>query len=146
LCHMMAKNLYDREFVKKWVIGFDELRQHLHTRKYTPEWAESVTGVPAQTIKTLAENFAAAKPAAIFCNAGISHQLNAFDTYRALAFLAAVSGNIGVPGGGCNFMHNTWPGDLHLPPLQVKTPAKGEALPVGPEYFAESILTGKPYR
>lgn len=62
------------------------------------------------------------------------------------AFLAAVTGNIGRPGGGCNFMHNTWPGDLHLPPLESEEPKRREALPVGPDYFAESILTGRPYR
>jgi anaerobic selenocysteine-containing dehydrogenase len=69
----------------------------------------------------------------IFCNAGISHPLGAFDTSRALAFLAAVTGNIGVAGGGCNFMHNTWPGGLNLPALTVKTPPRGTALPVGPD-------------
>src|SRR5262249_53570232 len=57
------------------------------------------------------------------------------------------TGNVGVPGGGCNFMHNTWPGDLHLPPLSVRPPeVKDRAMPVGPDWFAESILNGKPYR
>jgi len=38
-------------------------------------------------------------------------------------------------------------GDLHLPPLGVKPPAITEtALPVGPDWFAESILSGRPYR
>jgi anaerobic selenocysteine-containing dehydrogenase len=145
LSHVISKNLHDPAFVKQWVLGFDELKKHLLEKKYTPEWAEGMTGVPAAKIKEIAEGYATAKPAAIFCNAGISHQLNAFDTYRALAFLAAITGNVGVPGGGCNFMHNTWPGDLHLPPVQAKTPAKGEALPVGPDWFAESILNGRPY-
>src|SRR5262249_27062324 len=53
----------------------------------------------------------------------------------------------GVPGGGCNFMHNTWPGDLHLPPLAVKPPAiTDKAMPVGPDWFAESVLNARPYR
>src|SRR5205807_10170432 len=52
----------------------------------------------------------------------------------------------GVNGGGCNFMHNTWPGGLNLPPVTSTTPARVAALPVGPDSFAESILTGKPYR
>jgi anaerobic selenocysteine-containing dehydrogenase len=146
LAHITTKELHDRQFIAKWAVGFDQLKKHLQEAKYTAEWAESVTGVAAAKIREIGEGYATARPAAIFCNAGISHQLNAFDTYRALAFLATITGNIGVPGGGCNFMHNTWPGDLHLPPLEVKAPAKGEALPVGPDYFAESILTGKPYR
>jgi anaerobic selenocysteine-containing dehydrogenase len=146
LWHVVDKELYDAAFVRKWVVGFDELAKHLATNKYTPEWAAGVCGVPAADIRTMAEEYAKAKPAAIFCNAGISHQLNAFDTYRAITFLAAITGNVGVPGGGCNFMHNTWPGGLNLPPLTAKVPARGKALPVGPDYFAESILTGKPYR
>jgi anaerobic selenocysteine-containing dehydrogenase len=145
LYHITAHELYDKDFVKRWVIGFDRLRDHLFERRYSPEWAERVTGVPARRIRHIAEGYAKSKPAAIFCNAGISHQLNAFDTYRTLAFLAAITGNIGVNGGGCNFMHNTWPGGLNLPPIEGTTPKKEAALPVGPDYFAESILTGKPY-
>lgn len=143
LQHIISRNRYDKAFVQRWVLGFAELRDHVND--YTPDWAAGVTGVPAATIRQLAEDYATAKPAAIFCNAGISHQLGAFDTYRVLTFLAAVTGNIGVPGGGCNFMHNTWPGDLRLPELTTSTPPLEQALPVGPDYFAESILTGRPY-
>ncbi len=145
LHHVLTKELYDKAFVAKWVLGFKELDAHVRDKSYTPEWAEGVTGVPAAKIRQVAEMYAAAKPAAIFCNAGISHQLNAFDTYRALAFLAAITGNVGVNGGGCNFMHNTWPGGLNLPPVKEALPKKDVGLPVGPDYFAESILTGKPY-
>jgi anaerobic selenocysteine-containing dehydrogenase len=146
LHHIVTTGRYDKSFVERWVLGFEELREHLVRHQYTPAWAAKVTGVPEKTITAIAEEYAAAKPAAIFCNAGISHQLGAFDTYRALAFLAAVTGNIGVPGGGCNFMHNTWPGDLKLPPLTVDVPDLTNALPVGPDYFAESILTKRPYQ
>ncbi len=176
LGHIVRQDLYDKAFVAKWVLGFDELKKHLAEKNYTPEWAESVTTIPAAKIRAIAEGYARAKPAAIFCNAGISHQLSAFDTYRTLAFLAAITGNIGVNGGGCNFMHNTWPGGLNLPELvsrpagavdqpadnaaggradamapvnraaPVVTPQKGEALPVGPDWFAESILHKRPYQ
>ncbi len=168
LHHIISKELYDKGFVERWVLGFDELRRHVAERGYTPDWAAEVTGVPAATIRQLAGDYATAKPAAIFCNAGISHQIGAFDTYRTLAFLAAITGNVGVNGGGCNFMHNTWPGDLKLPPIgpvataksapalpetehpevvnqSAATPEKGIALPVGPDWFAEAILHGRPY-
>jgi anaerobic selenocysteine-containing dehydrogenase len=145
LHHILANDLHDKAFVRKWVLGFDALKRHILEHRYTPEWAAEVTDLPAGTIRALAERYARTRPAAIFCNAGISHQIGAFDTYRALAFLAAITGNVGVPGGGCNFMHNTWPGGLNLPALTGATPKKREALPVGPDYFAEAILTGKPY-
>ncbi len=145
LQHVIAKDLHDKAFVERWILGFEELKRYLKDGGTTPAWAEQVTGVPAAKIRQIAEEYATAKPAAIFCNAGISHQINAFDTYRVLAFLAAITGNVGVAGGGCNFMHNTWPGGLNLPPLKGQTPKKDVALPVGPDAFAEAILTGKPY-
>lgn len=151
LSHIVEAGLYDKAFVAKWVLGFDELKTHLAEKGYTPEWAEQVTTIPAAKIREIAEGYAGAKPAAIFCNAGISHQLSAFDTYRTLAFLAAITGNVGINGGGCNFMHNTWPGGLNLPEMasgdgEVKLPKKGETLPVGPDWFAESILNQRPYQ
>lgn len=147
LGHVVEKKLYDAAFIRRWVLGFDELAGHLKVNGYAPAWAAKVCDVSERQIVELAEGYAAARPAAIFSNAGISHQLNAFDTYRVLAMLAAVTGNVGVPGGGCNFMHNTWPGDLHLPPLAVKPPeVKDQAMPVGPDWFAESVLNARPYR
>ena len=145
LHEVVASGLEDKAFVAKWVLGFAELKKHLLDHGYTPQWAAEITGVPAEQIRNLARDYATTKPAAIFCNAGISHQLGAFDTYRTLTFLAAITGNIGVPGAGCNFMHNTWPGGLNLPPIAGKTPDRGEELPVGPDWFAESILAEKPY-
>ncbi|AQZ63581.1 Anaerobic dehydrogenases, typically selenocysteine-containing [[Actinomadura] parvosata subsp. kistnae] len=146
LHEVISEELHDRAFVRQWVVGFEELRDHVTGKGYTPEWAAGVTGVAATTIRRIAREYATAKPAAIFCNAGISHQLGAFDTYRAIAMLAAITGNVGVPGGGCNFMHNTWPGELGLPPLKAGVPEPGPALPVGPDAFADAILTGRPYR
>lgn len=146
LAHIIASELYDKAFVAQWVLGFEELKAHIAKEGFSPEWAEGVTTIPAATIRTLAEEFAKATPAAIFCNAGVSHQMNAFHTYRALAFLSAITGNIGKPGGGCNFMHNTWPGGLDLPPVAGDVPKKTGPLPVGPDWFATSILEEKPYK
>jgi anaerobic selenocysteine-containing dehydrogenase len=146
IAHILERELHDQAFVSQWVLGFDELKAHVKQEGFSPEWAERMTTVPAATIRTLAEDFARTKPASLFCNAGVSHQLNSFHTYRALAFLSAITGNIGRPGGGCNFMHNTWPGGLNLPALQGTPPEKKTALPVGPDWFATSILDGTPYK
>jgi anaerobic selenocysteine-containing dehydrogenase len=145
IAHILEHDLYDRAFVKKWVRGFDELLAHVQKQGFSPAWAERMTTIPAATIARLATEYARARPAAIFCNAGISHQLKSFHTYRALAFLAAITGNIGCRGGGCNFMHNTWPGDLKLPAIEGEVPALAPQLPVGPDQFANAILDNKPY-
>ncbi len=143
---IVTEELYDRKFVAEWVLGFDALAAHLKEKRYTAEWAAKVCDLEPGQIRELARGFAGARRASIFCNAGISHQLGAFDTYRALAFLSAITGNIGKPGGGCNFMHNTWPGGLSLTPFDGKFPEKSQpSLPVGPDTFAQAILEQKPY-
>lgn len=144
LAHIITKEIYDKKFVSDWVLGFAELKKAIAENQFTPEWAEKITGVPAATIKTVAERYASAKPAAIITNAGIAHHVNAVDTFRVLTFLAAVTGNIGVPGGGANFMHNS-PVGVSLPPIVNPKPIKDAGLPPQPDYFVEAILTGKPY-
>lgn len=57
-----------------WVLGFEQLKKHLQKLKYTPEWAEKVTGVLASKIKQISQDYATTKPAAIFCNAGFHQQ------------------------------------------------------------------------
>jgi anaerobic selenocysteine-containing dehydrogenase len=146
LHHIVTNNLHDAAFVSRWVTGFDELKKHLVDHQYTPEWASGVCDLPVEIIRKVAHDYATTRPAAIFCNAGVSHQVGAFDTYRLLAFLAAITGNIGVAGAGCNFMHNTWPGALNLPPIQGAVPnIDSPGLPVGPDWFASAILEQTPY-
>jgi anaerobic dimethyl sulfoxide reductase subunit A len=66
----------------------------------TPEQAEEITGVPVEEIRTLARAYAAAKPATIRMYYGVSRTLNSTLACRAMITLAALTGNIGVPGGG----------------------------------------------
>lgn len=142
--HIIEKSLHDKKFVAKWVLGFDNLKKHVKEKGMTPEWAEEVTGVPADVIRRVAEKYAKTKPGAIITNAGIAHHVNAVDTFRVLTFLASITGNIGIPGGGANFMHNA-PVDLSLPPIINRQPITEPGLPPHPDYFTEAILTGKPY-
>ena len=77
-----------------FAIVLDELR------RWTPERAESVTGIPAATIVKVARAYAAAKPAAILMGGGSNHWYHGDLTGRAFALLAALTGNIGKSGGG----------------------------------------------
>ena len=55
MAHTIIKeNLYDRAFVEKWVIKFDEVKRHVEP--LTPEWAEEITAVPAGRIRELARS------------------------------------------------------------------------------------------
>ncbi len=94
---IIGEKLYDAAFVARWTHGFDALAAHV--RKYTPEWAEPITWVPAEKIRAAARLFATTKPAMLEWGCAIEHTPKCIQTIRALSMLPALTGNIDVPGG-----------------------------------------------
>ena len=112
---IVSKGLYDQAFCDRHVLGFDEAtlpegapagssyRAYLMGEAdgivKTPEWAEPITGIPAETIRRLAIEFGSTKPAAI--QGGYAPGRTAFGEqfHRAAYALAAITGNTGVVGG-----------------------------------------------
>lgn len=98
LLHVVIKEeLYNKEFVEKWTVGFDRLA--LHVEKYTPEWAEEITTVPSDTIREFARIYATSKPATIFWGNALDHCDYGFDAHRCIQILLSICGNLDVPGG-----------------------------------------------
>ncbi|WP_459947504.1 molybdopterin-containing oxidoreductase family protein [Desulfocastanea catecholica] len=99
MIHVIVKEkLYDQEFIEKHTVGFDKLVPHVE--KYTPEWAEEYTWVPAEEIRKLARLFAGTKGASIYQGTCTQDQTaNGTQNSRAFAVLQVITGNINVPGG-----------------------------------------------
>lgn len=94
---IIHEGLYDSEFVEKWTVGFDPLKDRV--KQYTPKWAEEITWVPAEKIEAAARLYATTKPAAMTWGNKLEHSPNSFQTGRAVALLPALTGNVDVPGG-----------------------------------------------
>jgi anaerobic selenocysteine-containing dehydrogenase len=98
MAHTIIKeNLYDRAFVENWVIKFDEIRKHVES--LTPEWAEKITGVPAEGIRKLARLYATAEGAVIQDGNGLDMHTIGVDMVRSICLLIALTGNIDKKGG-----------------------------------------------
>ncbi len=97
---IIEEKLYDADFIDKRVDGFDAFAAEI--RDCTPEWAETVTGVPAQAIRESARLYANANVAAIYWGMGISQSVHGTDNALSLANLALLTGNLGKAGGGLN--------------------------------------------
>ncbi len=82
------------------------LKQHF--ARYSPEWAEEISGVPASTIRKVARDFAQIHPACIMSYRGAIAHFNGNDTERAIQTLAAITGNIDNPGGRCKAVGPKW--------------------------------------
>jgi DMSO reductase family type II enzyme molybdopterin subunit len=77
---------------------FELLRQRLE--RYTPEEASRITGVGAQTIRTVAREFARAKAGLILASWGSCKHYHSDLVQRAMILLLALCGHHGKPGGG----------------------------------------------
>lgn len=76
--------------------------------EYPLEKASAVTGVPAGAILRLARDYAATSPAALILGWGAQRYFNGHQPFRAAATLAALTGNLGVSGGGASHFF-LWP-------------------------------------
>ena len=94
---LVNEGLFDEDFVKKWTVGFEELRAHI--QNYSPQKVSEITWVDAETIEKVARFYATNKPACIQSGNAVDHSVNSFQTARALSILRAITGNLGVPGG-----------------------------------------------
>ena len=96
---IIGEQLHDPSFVQQHTVGFDELAAHV--KDYTPAWAAGVTGIPAERIVALARAYAAAKPAMVVVGGSSMHKgPNGWHASRAIGCLPALTGNLGIEGGG----------------------------------------------
>ncbi len=112
---MVTEGLYDAPFVRTHCVGFDSSQMpegcegEENYRDYlmgardgvpkTPEWAEPITAVPRETIARLAREYATLRPGVLYQGYGMQRRAYGEQVVRAGCVLAALAGNVGVPGG-----------------------------------------------
>jgi anaerobic dimethyl sulfoxide reductase subunit A len=110
-----SEGLHDQAYLDRHVLGFDEAHlpagapagasYHAYLMgdadgvSKTPEWAAEITGIPAETLRRLAIEFATSKPAALQGGYAPGRTVHGEQFHRAAYALAAMTGNVGVPGG-----------------------------------------------
>lgn len=103
-----SEELWDREWFDVWS-NYPAEKLAAHLKQYTPEWAESESGVPAEAIRRIAREFADAAPrCTTICNRGSHAHRNGFYNDRAITMLNALVGNMGQEGGWCWHPNGSW--------------------------------------
>lgn len=112
---IVEEGLQDQDFLDRCCLGFDKAHMpegvdpsecvlsYLTGEKdgvaKTPEWAAAITGVPAETIRSLAIRYATARPAALVQGFGAQRHAYGEQGARGGILLACMTGNVGVSGG-----------------------------------------------
>jgi len=97
---IIANDLHNTAFIENATAGFDDYAATVE--KYTLDYAERETGIPAESIRELAHAYARADRAEICWTLGITEHHNAVDNVVALINLALLTGHVGRYGSGLN--------------------------------------------
>lgn len=95
---IIQEKLYDRDFVGKYCVGFEELRRR--AKEYPLERVAEITWIPKEKIVEAARLFATTKPASLHLRLGVGGmKVTSTQTSRAIQCLIALLGNIDIQGG-----------------------------------------------
>jgi len=97
---IISEGLQDASFIENRTEGFEEMKAAV--KKYTPEYVETITGIPADDLRAAARVYATAEKAAILYSMGITQHTSGTNNVMSVANLAMLTGNIGKPGTGVN--------------------------------------------
>jgi len=96
--YIIDSGLAKMDFVNKWVNHFDEYKKSLEP--FTLEYAETITGITAATLTTVAHEIIQADGVCILFAMGVTQHCGGSDTATALSNLLLVTGNYMRPGAG----------------------------------------------
>ncbi len=152
---MLQEDLYDEDFAENWCHGFDELRNY--TQHFSPAVAENITGIPAETIRSLARRICQATGACPVMYTGLEYSNSGIQAIRAVLALFSLAGHLDMPGGiGLGMLDTHFPinrscnqknPNIDLAVARDKVPIysdyRGESHASG---LVDSVLHGDPYR
>jgi len=140
---IIRKDLYDHEFVEKYIVGFEEFKKRVS--EYDRKTVSDITWVDMNTIGQIAHAFATYGPSTIFtAPAGMNHYTNGTWTARAVHSLLAVCGYLGMSGGGFQYLSSdNSPFNGEAISLSKLLPASVKPIVPSGTYVPEFVLSQK---
>ncbi|WP_283672388.1 molybdopterin-dependent oxidoreductase [Clostridium perfringens] len=97
---IISKGLQDEDFINKYVLGFQEYKDHLEN--FDLDYLSYECGIEIEDIEKLTKYYCE-KNSSIYLGYGMQKYKNGGNTIRAIDALGALTGQIGVKGGGVNY-------------------------------------------
>lgn len=140
LCHtLLTENLHDPTFLARYTVGFDRVAAYLSGAEdgiaKSAGWAAALCAVPADDIRALARRMAAGRTF-IMMSWSLQRADHGEQPYWMAVTLAAMLGQIGLPGGGFGFGYGSVNGvgnaahEIAWPSLPQGENAVGDFIPV----------------
>src|SRR5690606_9674388 len=121
---LVAEDLHDREFLARYTVGFEKFLPYLmgqtDGRPKDADWAAAICGVPAERLRSLAREMAGTRTM-IATAWGLQRADHGEQPFWMTVALAALLGQIGLPGGGFGFGYGCEAG-MGAPRRRIPTP------------------------
>ncbi len=151
---IIEEELFDHDFVTRWTVGFEELKEHVAS--FTLEEVERETWVPMDQILKAARMFTSGRPSILGPGNALEGTVAALQTCRAVSILNGLTGSVGIPGGLIIKEQDQFyrPGRFYFPKgfprSKENSIARDFILAVGSAYvptqtLVNTILSDKPY-
>jgi cysteine desulfurase NifS len=151
---MIDEEIHDEHFADDWCHGFSELETYV--QHFSPDVAQQITGVPADTIRDLARRVAGATGACPVMYTGLEYSNSGIQSIRAVHTLFALAGQLDVPGGiGLAMLDSHFPVNrsCNQENPDIDRAVARDKFPIYSDYRGEShasglvasVLEGKPY-
>ena len=130
LIHLLIKSgSYDRDFVDRYTVGFENIAAY--AERFTPEVVEAESGIYADVVRTIADMMAESRPdVSIYMGTGLEHHENGVNNIRAITILSCLCGALDT---ACGLY---WPEKM---PLAELSPKREQVLagpkPIGADRF-----------
>ena len=95
---VIEEGLVDEDFIQHRANNFEALKDNV--KGYSPEAMAPICGIPAETLREVAREFATSKGSMVLWGMGVSQHVHGTDNARCLIALVTVTGQIGKPGSG----------------------------------------------
>jgi anaerobic selenocysteine-containing dehydrogenase len=96
---LIAENLVDEDYIARYTVGYDALRQRV-LAEYAPARAAEICGLTLEEVVGLARDYGRTRPAAIRLNYGMQRHAGGGIAARTVACLPALVGAWRDPAGG----------------------------------------------
>ncbi len=124
---IVEEDLHDTEFLDRSTQGFEAYRKRI--RAFPPGRVAEITGLAEEEIQTLARAYATTSPALLMAGFGLQRHRRAGQAMRAVCLLPALTGNVGVSGGGWQYANLASHCLKPLPGLPPDPAAPGRSFP-----------------
>jgi formate dehydrogenase major subunit len=95
---IIEEGLVDEKFIADRTSGYEALQEN--AKGFSPEMMAPICGIPAETLREVAREYATSKASMILWGMGISQHVHGTDNARCLIALTLMTGQVGKPGSG----------------------------------------------